>query len=139
MNVFAWIVRITSVTGSASVGRSGFHSTARLSSNTGEGHVAFAGGGASTAVAPASTTTARRTRAIRISDPHGDLLTRPEFQAVLQDVRNPHPGEPREEVPRVRDVHDGEARWRGRGRRHGGRRRGGPQLQGDRRRRRGRR
>src|SRR5439155_748539 len=137
MNVFAGIVRITRVTRSASVTRSGLHSTARLSSNTGEGHVAFDGGEIAAPATEIRRTNARRTNRGRILHPHRDLLSRPELQAVPKDVRKSEPREPGEQVPRIGEVHDGQTRgrwWRGRHRRRGGSRR---EAQGDRRRGRG--
>src|SRR5437867_2802840 len=121
-NVSSGIVRITIVTRSSSVGRSGLHSTERLSSNTGEGHTARAGCGGTSRAAARRATHPTRTNPSRISHPHGDFLPGAELQAVPDRVRDPDAREPREEVARVREVHDGEAR-RGRGwGRHGWRR-----------------
>src|SRR2546422_4885825 len=118
MNVLIAIVRITIVTRSSSVGRSGFHATLRLSSNTGEGHTARTAG-EDTETIVATRTRHARTSGSLISHPHRDLLPRPELDPVPDHIRDPEPRESRERVSRVREVHDGEAR-RGRGRRRGG-------------------
>src|SRR2546426_9294213 len=125
MNVSAGIVRIVIVTRARSVGGSGVHSTARLSSKTGDGHTARAGGTVTDPTIATRMRTATTTNAARILHPHRDLLPRPELQPVPEDVRESEAREAREEIARVREVHDGQARRRGWGRGHRRRRRGG--------------
>src|SRR6267143_4821243 len=114
MNVFAGIVRIVRVARSCSVGRSGVHSTARLSSNTGDGHTARVGGTVTDPAMAMRRKTAARTNHTRILHPHRDLLPRAESEPVPEDVRESKAREAREQVAWVRKVHDGQARRRGR-------------------------
>src|SRR2546427_10013828 len=84
MNVSAGIVRIVIVTRSRSVGRSGVHSTARLSSKTGDGHTARAGGTVTEPTHPTQMRTATTKKAARILHPHRAPFPRPEPQPVPQ-------------------------------------------------------
>src|SRR2546427_10438445 len=125
MNVSAGIVRIGRVTRSCSVGGSGAHPTARLSAKTGDGTTARLGGIVTDPTMATRRKTAERTNPNRILDPHRDLLPGPEFETVPEDIRQTEARESREQIARVREVHDREARRRRRGRGAGGGRGGG--------------